>query len=298
MKFKKTTISALVTICLFISIYFGIKFYVESSTRKEIDKEISQISSFADIEYEDIRVAMLAQRIHLQRITLKPRYWDGTIHIDELVLHTSNDGKKNPEDIYFKLNGIHLDPAQMGNSIHRYIDEMGFKKIEAQIECSVTYIRQHQELNIKRLLIAAENTGQIVLALRVRNIDPSTVQSPPRNILVALAMMSGVSIVGGEITYKDDSFVGKIYQAEAVRSRQSVQKYIANLTKQMHEKIQDESNPRMQTILRSLRDFLTTPDRITISAAPEQPVPLLTLYWKKDVKKIIELLEITVQTNE
>jgi hypothetical protein len=184
----------------------------------------------------------------------------------------------------------------MGDSIHHYIDEMGYQKIAAQIECSVTYLKQHQELNVTHLQITAENIGHVVLALRVKNIDLNTVQSLPNNILVTLAMMSGVSIVGGEITYKDNSLVEKIYQTEAVRSGQSVQKYTATLTKQLDKKIKEETNSRLQTILRSFRNFLKTPDQITITAAPKQPISVLKLYWIKDLKKIIELLEITVQT--
>ena len=295
MRYKKTIILAAVFLVL-LGTYLGTKFFIEKSAEEEINGEIEKISSIAEIRYENLRVGIFKPSIHLQGIHLTPRLWNEKIIINDLVFYKPKGQKGIPEDIHFKLDGIHLDPTHTGGYIRQYINDMRFPEFEAHLECAFSYDTENLILDIKRLKIGAGNLGEAELSLRLENLNLSNIQTLPKNIVFILTTISGASIASAEIKYKDDSLLNRIYELGARESKQPVDAYIKRITRPIERRIQRETDTQTKTILRAFRNFLISPGKINIFIKPKRPVSILSLYWAREPKKLVKLLGVNVDT--
>jgi hypothetical protein len=294
MRYKKTIIPVAVLLGLLV-FYFGFKFFIEKSAKTEIDREIAKVSSYAEIRYQDVEVEIFKPHIWIQNIHIVPRLWKDKIIIDDLIFYRPKGREGIPEALHFKLMGIRLDPKQADSFLKPYMDDMGIPNSSAHLECNFLYDAENSILDINRLKIGAENIGEAELKLRIENFKFSGVESIPNNIVVFLAMVSGVSIAGAEIKYKDDSLLDKIYTYGARESKQPVAAYAKRLAISIERIIQNETDPQTKTILQAFRDFLISPDKIHIIIKPKRPVSFLSLYLVREPKKWIQLLNVNVR---
>jgi hypothetical protein len=172
----------------------------------------------------------------------------------------------------------------------------GNQDVKANLECRWDYDDANRSLNLKRLKVHAEKMGEAELRLNLQNINPTQFESIPRNAVVLLAMISGIKIVNAQFTYKEASFLRRIYEAGASRSQQPVEKYIEDITHRIDKLILEKKDPDTRQLLKAIREFAGSPDDITILVKPKTPVPIGRLYFLRYPEQAVELLGIRAES--
>ncbi len=296
MKNHKKTIISIAVVLFLAGTYVGVRYYIGRTVKKQVDREIRRMSSFADIRYKTVHVDLFGKEIRLKSVRLSPKYIEDLILIDELILFQPGKKSDTTESIHVRLNGIRMDPAQQDGMLKPFIKDLGYADIRANLECNGSYDRKSRILELTRLQVGAGRMAEAALRLRLENIDLDQMESGPSNAIVLLTMLSGVSIAGAELTYKDGSLLKKVIESEARRSGQSVDTYIQMLSGRIAQVFQNPSDPATRKILETLHGFLLTPDSITIRVRPERPVSVMRLIWARKPDKILKMLGIEVNT--
>ena len=295
LKHKKRVIGAALVL-LMGGTYIGIQYYVDRSATNEINRELDKISTFAEIQYENLNVDLFKNRIRLENIRLSPKFFDDKIIIDDVTLHQRDTESETAENIHVQINGIRIDPTHPGGFLKPLIRDAGYEDIGIDLECSGSYDAEKQILEIIHLKARADGLAEAELRLRLENINLDQIQTVPNNLLVLITMVSGVSIAGAELNYKDDSLLNKIYESEARRKGQTVETYVQTLTGRIKDMLQDETDPQTRHILKTLDGFLLAPDTINILIKPKRPVSVFSLYWVRKPSRLLKILGVEVKT--
>ena len=293
MKKKRIFYGALALAGIFI-LYIGVKFYMEKTIERNIDNEIQKIKQFAGVQYDDLQVNIFDPSIRLRGVVITPRYWKEEIRIDEGVFYDLKNQEGLPSTIRFNLKGIYLNVARPDNFLKPYIESMGLENAKADLACAVSYDKEHRLLNVKQIKIGAGGVGKAELRLRLKNIDPETIDSLPQNIVMLLITLSGISIESAEITYQDETLMDRVITVAARQKSQPADDYYQSLVQRLEQAIENESDPDVKKAIIGVQDFMKKKDRISIMLAPKSPVPFGRLYWIRDLKPLIDLLGIKV----
>ena len=293
---QKKIVIGVALVFLLVGTYIGVQYYVDRSATDAINRELDKISAFVEIRYEGLNVDLFEKRIRLENILLSPKFFDDKIIIDDLTLHQLDTESETAENIHVQIKGIRIDPTHPGGFLKPVIRDAGYEDIRIDLECSGSYDAEKQILEITHLKAVAERVAEAALRLRLENINLNQIQTAPNNLLVLLTMMSGVSIAGAELNYKDGSLLKKIYKSEARRKGQTVEAYVQTLTGRIKDMLRDETDPQTRHILNSLHDFLLAPDTINILIKPKRPVSVFSLYWARKPSRLIKILGVEVRT--
>ena len=293
MKYKKTIIGSAAVLCLLLIAYFGITVYFERSLKEEIDKEISNLSSYADIGYEDIRVEVIGKRIYLNGVTLTPRILGEQINIDEIMFFEEKTEQNDVKETHVKLTGIRLDTR---GDLTSYMTKIGYSDINANLMGNFVYDTVNRDLNLKQLTVSGKNMGEAELNFHLQNINFRSLNAIPKNVVILLAMISGVKIAGAEFKYTDNSLIRKLYEFGASQSNKPVEKFLEDITDRIDKLLIEIKNPNTQRLLKRIRKFLISPDKITIRIKPRKPLPIVRLYFLDNPEQAIEMLGLSVES--
>jgi len=293
MRGKKAIGLGFLLFCLVLAAYFVITFYFERAVKKQLDDKINELADFVTVEYEKLRVDILKRKIFLNEITLKPRFLDARIKIGELMFFSRENKKDGLSDIRFYLRGMQFDP---GSYLGEYMRKIGYDSFHAYFEFEHLYDHRNHRLNVHKLKISADQMGEAAVSLRLNNIDLNRFETIPGNIVVILAMISGIQIVEGQITYKDNSLVTRLFETRARESRQPVQKFVDGLSDKLNAELVGVKDPDTRHLLGEIRKFIVSPDRIEIRIKPQKPLPLSRLYFLRTPEQAIEILGIQIES--
>ena len=293
---QKKIVIGVTLVLLLVGTYIGIQYYVDRSATNEINRELDKISTFAEIRYEDLNVDLFKRQIRLEKIRLSPTFFDDKIIIDDLTLYQRKTESETAENIHVQINGIRIDPTHPGGFLKPLIRDAGYEDLRIDLECSGSYDAEKQILEITHLKMGAERVAVAELKLRLENINLDQIQTVPNNLLVLLTMISGISIAGAELNYKDDSLMNRIYESEARRKGQTVETYVQTLTGRINDMLQGETDPQTRHILKTLHGFLLAPDTINILIKPKRPVSVFSLYWVRKPSRLLKILGVEVRT--
>jgi hypothetical protein len=290
----KTMIIALIgCLCLLIITYFGVKIYFEKSLDKEIEKEIANISSFAHITYEDIRVEPIGKRISVAEITIVLQKLGEPVTIEEAMFYEEDTEQEGVKETHVKLSGIRL---KEDGGLMSHLKKMGYSTANASITGRFIYDPNNRNLNIKQFTIKDIHMGEATLKFHAQNINLSGIDKIPENIVLLLAKLSGIKIVGAELNYSDYSLLGNLYRLGASQSNKSVEQFLKEATDQIDSLFVEHNDPGTQSLLNRLHKFILSPDKITIRIKPLKPVPVVRLFFLDDPGEAVDILGLSIET--
>ena len=293
MKNRRIYYSSLIVICIFI-VYLGIKSYAEKTVQRNLEKEIKKINQFADIQYDDLNVDILHQRIRLTDVVIIPRFWKEEIRIDESVFYGFENEDGIPSNIHFNLEGIHLNLTHPKDVVKTYIDSLGLQNAKADLECELSYDKKNRVLNVKQIKLGAGGIGKAEMSLRLKNIDSDAISALPQNIILLLITLSGISIESAEIKYQDETLMDKVMTVAARQKSQKVDDYYQSLVRLLEQESKNENNPEVKEAIKGIQNFFKKKDKISIKLVPDRPVSFGKLYWIREPKHLIDLLGIKI----
>ena len=296
MRNPNKTILGIAVILVLVGTYIGIRSYVDRSVKRQVDREIERVSSFAHIRYEAVDVDFWEKKIRFTGVFLSPRLLNDHIRMDELIVYPPEEKSDAIESIRFSLKGIRVDPAQTDGLLSPWIKSLGYEDIRADVACHGTYDSARRILEVKQFHAGAGPMAEMTLRLTLENIDLDQMASASENAILLLTTLSSVSIAAAELTYKDGSLVGKIVESEARRLGQSTETYINGMSERIERVFENRSDPHIRNMLDTLFGFLRAPDAITIRMQPERPVPVLALFWARKPDRILKMLGVEIST--
>jgi hypothetical protein len=172
---------------------------------------------------------------------------------------------------------------------------MGYRDVTAAVEGGYSFDSENQILKLEQLRVQADSLGSAELSLHLNNINPRNMKGIPKNIVIFLAMISGVKIAGAEFKYEDDSLVRKLFSLGASRSNQSVDSFIKDMIDQVDKLLLENKHPKAQMLLNNIRDFIVSPEKIHILIKPQKPVPVVKFYFLDNPAQAIEMLGLSVE---
>jgi len=267
---NRRTVIVMMVVFLFFGYYYLQK-RIDNRFRQKVDSAIIEISPFISAHYEKIHVDFIGRKTKIQGIRVGPIDTNEKISIDELVINKCDIENNLPVRTNLELKGVHLSAdGNLLKTITPYLFHMGYKDIVADFELAYTLDVQRHTFDIHNLTLEAGNVGALKLVLNLNNFDFTKILSEVENI-------SGLA--GSPQNQQIQTSIDFIH--EAVRG--------------IDHAIEKESSLPTKRTLVLLKDFMTTPDKIYISAKPDQPVHLVRLIWIKSLKDLIELFQINIE---
>lgn len=176
-------------------------------------------------------------------------------------------------------------------------EELGYENMSARLELEYDYDATTKTVHVKKLLAGAKGVGELTAESIFTNIDlEKALQGAgglnPLQMALALPM---TNLNRGSVSYKDDSLVNRLYKAEAERNNQPLETVVERALSQYRAELNQKDHPQVQDAMTAIEAFLKDPNRISVTAAPEEPVSFMQLLFNKNFGDLIRLLNLTFE---
>lgn len=276
--------------------YYLVHLHITRRIKNNITVEISKLSPFVNISYEKLRANMLTQKISLRNILITPAGTDDTIQIDNLIFQNSKLHSMIPAKLNVEVKGLSLNPnSPFISSFCPCLNDIGYNKFTADIALNYTFKKKEREFRINNLSIHAAGMGKMEFVLFLTNVDFEKIlanSDDPGNFIAAVAE---ISIAGAKLNYEDFSLAKRLTNPDMSGKTGEINNFINGQSKKLEDEISTMENKFYRQVLISLLDFIKRPDKISIIAAPLQPVPLSRFIFTKSMSDIIDLLYIRIE---
>ncbi len=105
-----------------------------------------------------------------------------------------------------------------------------------------------------------------------------------------------VLIHSAELSYEDDSLMKRVLNLVAEEDGKDVDTIIKEIITEIDSEIEKEEDAFSRKTMEAFKEFIKNPERISISIAPEEPLPVRHLQGVKDRKEAFKLLNVKVSS--
>ena len=276
--------------------YYYLQKHIDNRFRQKLDKAISEINPYASVAYENVHVNFIGRKVKIDNIYFMPVGTQEKIKIDEFIINRCDVENNLPVRTHFEIRGAHLfsDKALL-KSAAPYLLDMGYSDIAVNVELAYTFDSNRNEFFIQNLTFEASGIGKFRLMLNLKGFDVIKIFSGIEDISYLTAAFTQISIDKARLTYDDYSFLKRLVRSDQSHEIQPYIFFVNEASRGIDHAIEKEENMRTKSVLISLRNFIAAPDKISIVANPVQPVPLARFIWIKNLKDLIELLQIKIE---
>lgn len=247
-------------------------------------------------EAENVDVGLWGDRIRAEGLTVGIKGFEAPLVIDESIVVEADTGGHIPNRMHVKVNGIHVNAADdLFAFLKPLLDELGYENLSARLELEYAYDAERKTVHVKKFMIAAGDVGELTGESVFTNIDlEQALQGGgglnPLQMALSLPM---TNLNRGHLDFRDDSLMERISMAEAERKNLPVETSLDQVLTQYRNGVKHKEHPQVRDALKAIETFLKDPNRITVSASPEEPVSILQMILTNDFGGLIRLLNLT-----
>lgn len=275
-----------------IAIFFTGQAVASQMAAKKVDQLVADAAEFADVDYQKVQASLLGQGTKVKNVVISPVGSENKYKVDEIVLYQYDEQDTVPTHLKMAVNGMHLAVADMGANAAVF-KELGYdKEIAMNFSTDYQYKAKDGLIQVKEFKLGADRVGDLAVNFQLANVDLSqeSVAAMPMSLL-------SMTFQNALITYRDDSFLEKMFEQAAAAKKVSVAEFkkeaIASL-KQDPNMIKALSEEQRQEI----EKFINSPEKFAISMSPDQPVPFTSLMGlANNPSAVTELLSLKFQAN-
>jgi hypothetical protein len=274
-----------------IALIIGTKVVVSRAAAQELNKAIADVSDYVDIDYQKVDVSLLGRGTTVKDVVITPAASGNALRVDEMTLYKYKDQDNVPTYLSMAVKGIALDETALGENAEMF-SELGYdKQLSANIITEYEYEADDKTVELKQLKFGADQVGDMEVTLELGNIalDQAAMQSFPFSLL-------GAQFEGAKITYKDDSFVERLFETTAAAEGISVEEAKAEAIAGLEDEVANSEAPLSPEFVEEMKDFIEDPDSFSITFDPEQPVPLTALMTIGGPEDLVELLNVQFES--
>ena len=272
-----------------IALFLGGQAVASHMAAKEVDKAIADMSDFVDVEYKKVNHSLLGRGTSVQDVVITPVLSGEPITVNEVVLYDFQQKDDVPTYMKFAVNGVSLKDSAETSEMFA---DLGYEKdVAANFATEYEYEADGQTMRLKKFEVGADNVGDIEMNFQVSNVslDEESLASFPFSLF-------GAEFHNAKITYKDDSFIERIFETTAEEQGISVKEAKENAIADLEADFQSGESGLPEEFVNEMKNFIQDPDRFTITFNPEQPVPMTSFMAVEGPEDVIELLNVRFES--
>ena len=282
--------AAVILAAIIMAGYFGFKFHLEKIARQKVEDFISKTSGLMEIDYRKVSVNLIGLNAYVKDVTVKAQGEEEGIKIDKITLYKAREGKDKSHGVHIALNGISVHADQLIED-RDTVRDLGYQNIKADMEVDYDYDDRKREFRLNTLRIGAKEIGDIDFSLQLTNIELD-----PEKVILMLFSFPRIEINEAVLNFTDDSLVRRLLNFYAKKEGKTVDEAIRQLTVKMDEEITRANDPFVTQSMEAVKSFIYKPNKIMVSLAPKEPVPIGKLKDLVYQNEYIKLLNIKVRT--
>jgi len=273
-----------------IALALGGKAVVSQVAAKEIDQAIEDVSDYVDIDYQKVDVSLLGRGTAVKEVVITPVSSGKPIKVDELVLYDYDEENEIPTHVSLAVNGVAVESSSLGENAAMF-SELGYEKtLSANFATEYHYDEAAQTVSLKQVKVGADDMGDFEMSFQFSNVnlDEEAIATLPFSLL-------GMEFSSAKITYKDDSFVERLFETTAAAEGISVKEAKAAAIKGL-ETEDAELGALPEDFVQEMKSFIDDPDSFSVTFSPDNPVPLTSFMTVTGPEDVIELLNVKFES--
>ncbi len=270
--------------------YAGATIYSSQIAEEKIKEAVADASKYAKIGYEDVRVDLLNQNIHISDIVITPVDSEETFYINELVINDYDKKTDVATLANFSINGIKLDLTKHRDKTEK-ITELGYQgQLLLNVAVDFNYNMQTKALDLKNFTLGIDDMGDITINFKLHELNLKS------GTVFGALMNPKFSLQNAEIRYHDDSLAERLFKLAAKKENVSVETYKKLGIEKIQQLVDAEQDTFTKTALEQIIVFIEKPKSFSVSASPESPFLLGRLMMIKNPKDLIKQLNVKIKS--
>lgn len=275
-----------VTVCA-----IGLFWFVNHEVAKGVNQAVADTPGLA-LSYADLSVSIADHSVRLDNVeAMLP---DGRHFTAESVSITAFDqANPVPHFVSGQATGVVMESSfdNFGEWAEALV-AMGKESVTGDVALDYRFDPETRTLTINTLTIKADELGDAKLSGVVDQLDLAALH---------VEKLLGLRVATADLKFTNRSLMKTILRSAANNlgsSQSAARAQIGAELTAMADYADKNDNPVAEKALRGLKQFLDTPETITISARPAEPVPVLFFFMGRDFYDNLRLLNISVTTEE
>ena len=290
---KKAVLAAGAVVGSAIALAVGAQIVSNCSAEKEVDRVIANVSDVVDVEYKDVESTFFSQGTKVQELTLSAVGSEETVSIDEVTVYEYETTEEDiPEALDVAIEGIALRLSDIGEQGEALRDIGYGEELLVNVAAKYEYEAEENAVHIEKMTVGADDVGDFDMNLKLANVslDTDAIAGFPFSFF-------GVAFEAAEITYRDDSFMDKMFEAMAESEGISVQELKAELIEGLDSGLDESADELDKELVSNLKDFIQNPDSFSVSFSPNEPINFLTFMGiSGDPEALVDTLNIRFES--
>ena len=274
-----------------IAVFAGAKLISPQVATKEVDQAIAALSPVVDVEYQKVSAPLFGGvfggNTTVKNVTLTPVGTTEPIKANELVVHRYEKNTNNmPTDISLEMKGIQVAGADLAGE--GTLTNLGYDEdLSLDMTGDYRYDEAAKAIRLDKLKMGADDMGDLEVSLHVENValDEEAIASFPFSFF-------GMEFHAAEISYKDDSFVKRMFDTAAAAEGVSVEEYKETLISEFETEMASTGEELPPELVKAFKDFINNPKSFSITASPDSPISLTEIMLAGENADIVELLNL------
>ena len=248
---------------------------------------------------------MFSQRLTISKVTVSPgglavlkgKSKQAPVKIGSIVVDDAlNVGERG---LGLKIQGVELDPALL--EADSAVKELGIKGpllMDLGINLGIDF--KGKELNLRNLSLRVQDLAAVSIGLKLGNLGLTEemigrLKTNPGEAMGMMVALSGVTLSSAEISYTDESLAQKLMTKAAKEENVSVEKFKGGLIEKLKESQKKSQDQFAKGLVKPLSEFIEKPRKISIKAAPPQPLPIGAVIGLGSPEAVIKTLGIRIE---
>ncbi len=272
-----------------VVLFLGGKAVASHIATKEVDKAIADVAEYVEIDYQKVDQSLIGRGTTIKGVVITPVGSSEPIEVDKVVLYDFDQKNDIPTRLDFALKGISLDLATL-NENGANLSELGYEgELSGDFATEYEYQADKKTMRLKKIELGAEDMGTFEMNLDLANVtlDDEAIANFPFSLF-------GAEFQTGKITYDDDSFVQRIIETGAAAEGITIDEAKQSLIATLEEGASEEDLPA--EFVAEMKEFINDPDSFSLTFAPDEPVPFVSLTQLSSPEDFIELLNVRFES--
>ena len=272
----------------------GWQYLIHSRTKQEISKRVDKVSYVESLGYENLKVGFRGNRIDLNNVSLKIKGVKEIIRAEEIKIFNIKTNESHLLNLNLEINGLEIPlKSIMSDESFQAMDMINPEDFLSNVVCYYEYDPDQRALTLENIKIIAPELAEIEAGFKLLNIDPSGILM--NNMAGLIPQLPGISILKAGITYNDHSLWEKITVAKNNPAKTGLPDALEAISKNANQMLLLEKNEKTRIVLENFLKFLNNPEKIHITLAPEEPVPLSRFLWVRNLNDLVRLLNMRIE---
>lgn len=222
----------------------------------------------------------------------------GSVGLDSLAITSGDYLGTLPQRGDFTFTSLSLPVGLLTDeTLVSELTAMGYETLDLSGGMTLTYDAAKGDLRLEDLTLKATDMGVVSGDFQVGDLPLSLVEKPDE----IEARLNGATLVSASITYGNGGIVEKAFDAQAKKMDQDGEKLRQNTAGALPLMLNFLEDPKLQAQFEGpIADFLKDPKSITLTVAPQKPVPFAELEKVNTDKPndLIRVLNVGLTANE